>query len=134
MGRPKLNIDEKEVEKLAALHCTNEEIASWFSCSADTIENRFSGVIKRGKEKAKTSLKRKQYEIAMSGNVSMLIWLGKNLLGQKDKPETLADCTTDELIREVGIRLSGFDSAQTASQARDQSNPKRIGSSQSLLS
>jgi hypothetical protein len=30
------------------------------------------------------SLKRKQYEVAMSGNVSMLIWLGKNILGQRD--------------------------------------------------
>lgn len=29
----------------------------------------------------------KQYTIAMKGNVSMLIWLGKNRLGQKDKQD-----------------------------------------------
>ena len=30
-------------------------------------------------------LKRKQYEGAMGGNVTMLIWMGKNYLGQSDK-------------------------------------------------
>ena len=31
------------------------------------------------------SLRRKQYEVALSGNPSMLIWLGKNVLGQSDQ-------------------------------------------------
>ena len=34
----------------------------------------------------KVSIKRKQFELAMQGNVQMLIWLGKQHLGQKDKP------------------------------------------------
>jgi hypothetical protein len=33
----------------------------------------------------KISLRRKQYSIAQEGNVTMLIWLGKNWLGQTDK-------------------------------------------------
>ena len=32
-------------------------------------------------------LRQKQFEIAMTGNVSMLIWLGKQRLGQIDKQE-----------------------------------------------
>ena len=35
----------------------------------------------------KNSLREKQYDVAMSGNVSMLIWLGKQVLGQSDKQE-----------------------------------------------
>ena len=31
-------------------------------------------------------LRRKQIEVAMSGNHTMLIWLGKNMLGQSDTP------------------------------------------------
>ena len=30
----------------------------------------------------------KQVSVALNGNVSMLIWLGKNILGQRDKHET----------------------------------------------
>jgi hypothetical protein len=37
--------------------------------------------------KVRTNLASKQYQVAMSGNVSMLIWLGKQWLGQKDKHE-----------------------------------------------
>lgn len=33
------------------------------------------------------SLKRKQWEMAMNGNITMLIWLGKQNLGQTDKVE-----------------------------------------------
>ena len=34
---------------------------------------------------AKLKLSQKQFEVAMSGNVSMLIWLGKQWLGQRDQ-------------------------------------------------
>jgi len=37
------------------------------------------------------SLRRKQIEVALKGNVSMLIWLGKQMLGQMDKQELIAD-------------------------------------------
>ena len=40
------------------------------------------------KEPLRINLLKKQYDVAMSGNVSMLIWLGKNELGQTDKQET----------------------------------------------
>ncbi|MEY3788842.1 MAG: Psychrobacter phage pOW20-A [Pseudomonadota bacterium] len=47
------------------------------------------------KESLRINLLKKQYDVAMAGNVSMLIWLGKNELGQKDKLET--DMTVSEL-------------------------------------
>ena len=37
-------------------------------------------------EKEKIALREKQWEKAMSGDVKMLIWLGKQYLGQKDSP------------------------------------------------
>ena len=36
----------------------------------------------------KIELRRKQWQVAMEGNVQMLIWLGKNILGQKDVADT----------------------------------------------
>lgn len=87
MARPKAKIDETEVEKLAAMFCTTEEIASFFNVDKRTIERRFAAVLANGRNKGKISLKRKQYLVAMDGNVQMLIWLGKQHLDQKDKRE-----------------------------------------------
>lgn len=87
MARPKLDIDPEEVEKLAAMHCTVNEIAAFFDCSRDTIENRFSANLANGRERGKTKLRRLQWQSAEKGNVVMQIWLGKQYLDQKDKQE-----------------------------------------------
>lgn len=84
MGRPKLEIDAEQVEKLAAIDCSLAEMASILNCDVKTLTNRFSQVIQKGRDSGKSSLKRKQFEIAMKGNVTMLIWLGKIRLGQQE--------------------------------------------------
>lgn len=91
MARPKAVVDESEVEKLAAMFCSLEEIASFFNVNISTIQRRFAQAIDRGRNKGKISLKRKQYLVAMDGNVQMLIWLGKQHLDQKDKKEVSAE-------------------------------------------
>lgn len=85
MARPKLKIDPKEVERFASWGCKNNEIAILLNCSADTIANRFSAELQKGRENLKMSLRRWQLEAAKKGNVTMLIWLGKQMLGQTDK-------------------------------------------------
>lgn len=85
MARPQLEIDENQLEKLASIMCTMKEMAAFFGCSVDTLENRFSDVIKTGREKGTASLRRMQYAAAEKGNTAMLIWLGKQYLGQSDK-------------------------------------------------
>lgn len=86
-GPKPIAIDEKLVEKLATIMCTMKEIGAVIGCSVDTLERRFAEIIEKGRENGKMSLKRKQYEIAMGGNVTMLIWLGKQHLGQTNKEE-----------------------------------------------
>lgn len=87
MARPKLEIDEETVKKLAALNCSMEEIGHVVGCSVDTLERRFADIIKEGRSHGKVSLKRKMFDTAISGNVTMMIWLSKNLLGYSDKTE-----------------------------------------------
>jgi len=95
MARPKKPIDREAFEKLCALACTLCEIAGFFDCSEDHIENwckreykkRFSEISRLKRGNGNISLRRKQREVAMSGSVPMLIFLGKNLLGQSDKQE-----------------------------------------------
>jgi hypothetical protein len=109
-GRPRLEIDWDEFDKLAILQCTLKEIAAWFKVSEDTIERRvkekhnksFAEHLDQRRCPGKTSLRRKQFQVAMSGNVSMLIWLGKQWLGQSDKMEQKTELTASKLIIDLG--------------------------------
>jgi hypothetical protein len=77
------------VEKLCALQCTDEEIASFFSVSSRTIERRkkqpaFAEAMARGKARGRLSLRRSLWGLAAKGNPAANIFLSKNLLGYKD--------------------------------------------------
>jgi hypothetical protein len=88
MARPKkYNIDTKEVVKLASYGCTNKEIADFFGCSADLLEKSYSEFLRKGKVDVKIRLRQLQWASAENGNVTMQIFLGKNMLGQQDKIE-----------------------------------------------
>jgi hypothetical protein len=95
MGRPKIDIDWDEFDKLCNLQCTLVEIAGWFDCSEDTIERRvkethgvtFAEHYAKKSSRGKIAIRRKQMQVAQSGNPVMLIWLGKQYLGQKDKSD-----------------------------------------------
>jgi len=51
-------------------------------------------------------LKEKQWEIAMSGDTKMLIWLGKQHLGQKDTP---IDMNVNELCEGFDLKEIDFE-------------------------
>lgn len=95
MGRPSIEINKIEFEKLCGLQCTEEEIAGFFDCSIDTIckwckstyNMTFTDIYKKKSAFGKISLRRTQFKLAEK-NPSMAIFLGKNYLGQKD---SLAD-------------------------------------------
>ena len=101
MGRPRIEIDWNEFDKLCHMQATLVEIANWFGCSEDTVERRvketfgvtFAEHYRKKAARGKMSLRRKQLEVALSGNTTMLIWLGKQHLEQKDKVENTNDNT-----------------------------------------
>ena len=102
MARPKkYNIDTEQVEKLAGLGCTNVEIASFFGCDESLIRKSYSEYIVKGREKGKIRLSQLQMKEAQKGNVAMLIWLGKQVLGQSDKQ----DITVNELPEGFNVEL-----------------------------
>ena len=107
MARPRKKIDLELLKKLAAINCSYAEMASVLDCTEKTLSSRFYQVIKKGRAQGTMSLKRKQYELAMDGNVGMLVWLGKNLLGQTDKHDISIQALSDEQIAiEVTRRLA----------------------------
>ena len=97
VGRPRLNIDLEELKKLCHLNCTVEEIAAYFGCNKKTIERRmaedesFAEIVDNGRSMGKLSVRRQQFRIMDGGNPTMAIWLGKQLLGQKEHSEIVQD-------------------------------------------
>lgn len=103
MARPKsIDLQDqnilKQIEIFGSLCATHEEMASWFEVSVRTIERymvddgekditEFCRVYKKAQSEAKQSLRTLQVEKAKQGDSTMLVWLGKQLLDQKDKRE-----------------------------------------------
>ena len=92
-GRPRVEVDWALVERLCSIQCMAVEIASALNISVDTLERRCKddhGIIladymlqKRGN--GRIILRRLQFQAAQKGSIPMLIWLGKQYLGQRDK-------------------------------------------------
>ena len=102
VGRPKkYNLDTKQVEQLAGYGCTDTEIASFFDISRTTLERNYEHYLTKGREEGKIRLRQMQWASAKKGNVAMLIWLGKQILGQSDKQEI----TTTELPEGFSVEL-----------------------------
>jgi len=92
MARPKkYNIDTTKVEQLSSFGCSNKEIASFFGCSSDLLEKSYSEFLTKGRDKGKIRLRQMQWKAAEQGNVTMLIWLGKQVLGQSESPMVMED-------------------------------------------
>jgi hypothetical protein len=96
-GRPTKPIDYTKLDAMCAIHCTGEECAAILGVSYEHLNNQlkrdgnggFLDYFKIKGSNGKMSLRRKQYDQAMSGNATMLIWLGKQWLNQSDKHEEL---------------------------------------------
>ena len=87
MARPKKQIDREIVQRLAERQASNRMIAAVVGCSARTLARRFGRHLPLWRECGKTRIIDKQWEAMEKGNIVMLIWLGKQHLGQKDKSE-----------------------------------------------
>ena len=120
MGRPKIEIDETQLKALCRLKPTLKDVAAFFGCSEDTIENRckalgaatFSEFRDQNMVHTRFSLVRKAIKKAEDGDNTMLIFCLKNLCGWADKQqiedlrgaesdlERLTDDDLDKLLQE----------------------------------
>lgn len=92
-GKNRKVVPPDEVEALARLHCTYKEMAEFFGINVETLKYNFSDIIAKGKSETKQALRKAQIKLALSGNATMLIWLGKNILEQSENPQATSDST-----------------------------------------
>jgi hypothetical protein len=103
VGRPKTELNLNELEKLSRLNCTMPEIAYYFNIPLRTLEDKFTNdnevreSILKGRATGMLSLRRKQIQIMEETNSTpMAIWLGKQILGQRDRHEITQDINIEE--------------------------------------
>ena len=99
-GRPRKELTEDDWNKLIAMiriQCTQDEICGIFGMTAETLNTRiqergeesFSTLFKKHSDEGRASLRRAQWKAATEDhNPTMLVWMGKQMLGQQDKLHT----------------------------------------------
>lgn len=96
MGRPKAPIDWDKCGKLLEAGCDGVQCAAFFGIDDNTLYNRakedlnisFSDFLRQNRHKGDALIHAKQFECALEDkDKAMLIWLGKQRLGQRDKQE-----------------------------------------------
>lgn len=90
MQPTKVVIDPVQLGKLAEMCCSIEEVAAYFRTTVQTVRARLKKdplktVWESGLARGRISLRRAQMQSALGGDRTMQIWLGKQLLDQKDK-------------------------------------------------
>ena len=86
-GAPKKIVDKEVLKKLCEIQCTIKEMAYVLGVSTDTLQRNYREEIDLGKTMGKVALRRAQFRNAIEKqNVTMQIWLGKNMLNQTDAP------------------------------------------------
>lgn len=113
MGRKKVNIDWKKIENMAVAGCNGQQIAAAVGIHYNTLFKRckednkceISEYLQTKKEKGNNLLIQKQFDIALKGDRAMLIWLGKNRLGQSDKKEI----TQENIGQNIKVEFTSTD-------------------------
>ena len=93
-GRPRkpIKLSGEQIEQLASIGCTDEEIANLADVSELTLRRYFQPQLKKGRSMLRVRLRRQQIKMALDdNNVTMAIWLGKQYLGQRDRHEVSGD-------------------------------------------
>jgi hypothetical protein len=109
--------DPAVVEDLACIGCSPAEISAVCECPIEKLERDFGAQLERGRANARMTLRQRQWDVAMNGskpsehaNATLLIWLSKQILNQRDKQEiTGAD---GGAIQHETIDLSGLTEAE----------------------
>lgn len=99
----------EQVERMAEIGCTRAEMANRLVIDEDTLAARIrdtpsvSQAVKRGDANLRTSLRRKQVQIALKdghpAQATMLVWCGKTILGQSERTVVKIESEADALTK-----------------------------------
>jgi hypothetical protein len=94
-GRPKRLIDWEYVDDLLLAGCSGIQIAAHIGIGFDKLYDKcaedkgmlFTDYAREKRMKGDSLLKKTQFDLALKKDRTMLVWLGKQRLGQLDRPQ-----------------------------------------------
>lgn len=101
VGRPKRKFTDAQIKRMGDLAlegCQNNTIATLMDIPKETLVVNFGQLLTKKRCQRKLNLRRWQNKSAKSGIPSLLIFLGKNDLGQADKQEVIQERTEAEQV------------------------------------
>jgi hypothetical protein len=101
MAPRRIPIDAKLVEGMASVGATDKEIANFLGCSVDTLTRRCADILTKSRADLRVRLRKAQITLALEGNATMLIWLGKQVLDQSDERSRENAGDPNETARQV---------------------------------
>jgi len=121
MGRPQIEIDMKVVDDFLIAGCNGPQTAAYLGVSDDTLYERiqkehgvtFSTYAARKRSKGDGMLQVAQFKKAMKYDNTMMVWLGKNRLGQRDTPIEMG--VTDQTMKQFSDVLGQLKSLRSES-------------------
>lgn len=108
MAKQKIQLDIDDIRELASEGNTIEDISTLLGVSGSVIaENEeYKQAYEMGLCDMRAMLRHSQFQSAKSGNTSMLIWLGKVILGQRE--ETVSTLKFEREDDELTKSLKGL--------------------------
>ena len=120
-GRPPIPFKDEYVavvNGLAVVGCTEEEMRHSLNIGQEKFiewkrdHPEFQDAIKKGRAAGRKSIRQGQFKAALGGNTALLIWLGKQYLGQTDQGLKTNDESNNigfdekEILRTLGFSAS----------------------------
>lgn len=90
-GAPRKDIDINVLKRAASIGCTIDEIAALLGIGRQTLydhlkrDPELQQALDESRDQGRATLRRLQWQKANAGSDTMLIWLGKQMLQQRDK-------------------------------------------------
>lgn len=85
--REKINtchIKAEEITMFGKLHAPWTDLGYYYGVAPKILQYHFEPAYRKGQTMTRMGLRKKMLSIAMEGNVTMIIWCAKNMLGMSD--------------------------------------------------
>jgi len=119
--------DPDKIQMLASFGCSITEIAKYFRIDESTVRKKYKDELETGRESLKVKLRQLQWDHAARGNTALLIWLGKQYLGQTDRKEIDLIGNLESVLKECGFEDSPID-AEYSVEEEDTEQAEAVGS------
>ena len=107
--RPKTIIDWKVANEMLESGCYGTEVAAFFGIHEDTFYKHvkakygigFTAYMQLKRSKGDGMIRKKQFDVALKGDKALLIWLGKQRLGQREPEPPQREPQTQGIFNQI---------------------------------